>query len=147
MAKGKKKDKKAKKAKGASRDVDVLGVIDVARPERVLVLDPGEHSKLPLVARTTCEIEFDNEDDLLACIDALRESDAALKLRPGSLKMWEWNRTFREGDTIIFGVLWYDLAFFESRKDAFKDDSHRSYYKRFHASPDRFKVTHEVLAR
>lgn len=138
--------KKKQKKSASEKQLDVLAVIDVDKPQRVLVLDPGEVSRTArMVARTTCEIEFDNEDDLLACIEALRESDAALKLRPESLKAWEWERTFREGMTIVFGVRWYDRAFFEQRKDAFKNDSHRSYYKRFGATPERFKVTHDLL--
>ena len=140
--------KKDKKRKDDGDQLDVLAVIDTKRPERVLVLDPGEEKHdTPLVARTTCEIEFEDESDLLACIEALRESDAALKARPDSLKFWEWERSYREGMKIVFGVRWYDRAFFEARKNAFKNDSHRSYYKRFHASPDQFKVTHELLVR
>jgi hypothetical protein len=48
---------------------------------------------------------------------------------------------------VFFGVAWYDRAFFERRKDAFKEPAHMSYYSTFGATPDRFKMKHKVLGR
>jgi hypothetical protein len=138
-----------KDTRAAPQPADLLGVIDDAKRQRILILDPLEggtqRRESELVARTTCEITFHKEDALQACIRALRESDEQLKLRPDSLKMWEWTRTYREGMDIIFGVLWYDRAFFEARKDVWKDPKHAGFYREFGASPADFRVSHEVL--
>jgi hypothetical protein len=127
--------------------VDVLGIIDPDKPQRILLLQPenGPRRDDELVARTRCEITFDNEEDLQKCADALRASDEELKKRPESLKLWEWDATYREGMTIYFGVNWYDQAFFQQRKEAFRTPRHAEIYKSFNATPDRFKVVHEVL--
>jgi hypothetical protein len=128
--------------------VDVLGIMQPRPGERVLILDPGEGRVArdnELVARTQCRISFRHEENLQACIRALRESDEELKKRPDSMKSWEWDRSFREGMDIEFGVLWYDERFFETRKDVWKDGKHAGFYARFGASPSDFTVKHEVL--
>jgi hypothetical protein len=127
--------------------VDVLGIIDAKQTDRVLLLEPENPPRRPedLIARTKCEITFDNGEDLQKCVDALRASDEELKRRPESLRAWEWTITYRESMTIHFGVNWYDRDFFERRKDAFRSDRHVEMFKAFGATPDRFKVDHEVL--
>jgi hypothetical protein len=130
-----------------AKSIDLLNIIDPDKRERIILLVPeaGPRGADELVARTRCEIVFDNENDLQSCVDALRESDEELKRRPDSLKLWSWEITYREGMTIHFGVNWYDRAFFEQRKEAFRTDRHAAIFKKFNATPDRFKVVHEVI--
>jgi hypothetical protein len=130
-----------------SGSVDVLGIIDAKQADRILLLEPDNPPRRPedLIARTKCEITFDNEEELQKCVDALRASDEELRKRPESLRAWEWTITYREGMTIHFGVNWYNRDFFEQRKDALRSDRHVEMFKAFGATPDGFKVVHEVL--
>jgi len=72
-------------------------------------------------------------------------SDDRLRARPEQMILWDWQRSFREGMSIYFGVAWYDKEFFERRKDVFEEPSHVAYYSMFGATPDRFKMEHQVL--
>jgi hypothetical protein len=128
--------------------VDVMGIIEANANERVLLLVPREYTgtdERTLVAQTSVEITFDDEALLEKCVEALRESDEELAKRPDALKMWDWAKTFRVGMTIQFGVNWYDIEFFNQRKDAFKTPKHVAIYEKFGATPDQFKVVHKVL--
>lgn len=98
-------------------------------------------------AQTEVVIHFDDESKLRTCVRMLRWSDERLRLQHlDKLLDWEWNKTFREGMTIFFGVNWYDRAFFEQRKDAFKEPTHASYYAVFGATPESLEMKHIVLA-
>ena len=59
--------------------------------------------------------------------------------------LWDWDRSFRDGMKITFGVARYDREFFDRRKNAFKEADHVAYYGMFGATPDRFKMKHKVL--
>lgn len=132
------------------RTQDVLGISDPPKTERILLLDPKEDRwkrdpSHKLIARTYCEVVFDNEDDLQKCVAALRESDERLKQRPDEWLLWDWQATYREGMKIILGVNWYDLDFFRARKDAYKNPAHIQYLSRFGATPERLQIRHEVM--
>ncbi len=131
-------------------DADLDRLLDKGRYGPVQILDgsesPENKGRRPH-AITLVEIEFDNEDDLRKCVRLLRWSDERLKLRPDEHIRWDWSSSMRDKMKIKFGVNWYDKAFFEQRKDAFRNAEHRSYYANFGASPDRFKMEHRVLGR
>lgn len=78
---------------------DLMNISEVRRPERVLLLEPKEMDRggRKPIARTTCEITFSSEENLLRCVRALKESDEVLQKRPDEMKLWEWNKTYREG--------------------------------------------------
>lgn len=95
-------------------------------------------------ARTDVTITFDNEADLRRCVRLLRWSDQRL-LAMGSSIAWAWAATMREGMTIRFAVAWYDKAFFEKRRDAFRDKSHLSYFRMFGKSTSDMQICTEVL--
>ncbi len=124
---------------------DLMGISE----QRIMLLDPrdGNPRAEKPVAETECEITFADEESLQKCVAALRESDEELKKRPDAMKLWEWDKTYRLGMKIIFGVIWYDKDFFDSRRDAYRSSSHVGYYKKFGASPDDFKVTHFVFGK
>jgi len=133
---------------GRDHAVDLMGIVDPNAAERILLLIPREYTGVgerKLVARTSCEITFDDEEHLQKCVEALKESDEELSKRPDSLKLWDWGRTYREGMTIYFGVNWYDAEFFAARKEAFKTPKHAAFFLKFGATPEQFKVVHEVL--
>lgn len=144
-----------------SAATDVLNIAGDLVPEIDSVLDEllerGKSSRTKILsgtegetrrdpyAVTRIEIAFDNEDELRRCVRLLRWSDDRLRARPDQLIRWEWESTFRDGMTISFGVSWYDAAFFEKRKDAFKEKQHTQYYAMFGATPERFKMEHQIF--
>ena len=121
-------------------------LVERGKHERVMILagtEAGANRKP--YAITKVEIAFDNELDLVKCVRMLRWSDERLRARPEQLIAWEWEKTFREGMTIYFGVAWYDYEFYKRRKDAFLEPEHQGYYAMFGATPDRLKMSHTVL--
>lgn len=129
---------------------DVLGISPAKDDEVILLLDPKEErwKRDPahkLVARTMCELDFDNEKDLQKCVEALRQSDIRLKQRPDEWLLWEWESTYRRGMTIIFSVAWYDLDFFRARNEAYKNSNHAHYLKKFGATAESLRIKNEIL--
>jgi len=127
-------------------DAVTNALLDRGRNERVMILPgtEGGRGRRPY-AVTKIEIQFDSEEELRKCVRMLRWSDDRLRARPEQMILWEWDHSFREGMNIYFGVAWYDQPFFERRKDAFKEPSHVAYYSMFGATPDRFKMEHQIL--
>jgi hypothetical protein len=128
-------------------DDETIALLERGRRERVMILAGTEAGKgRRPYAQTEVTIHFDDESKLRTCVRMLRWSDERLRLQHlDKLLDWEWNKTFREGMTIFFGVNWYDRAFFEQRKDAFKEPTHASYYAVFGATPDGLEMRHVVL--
>src|SRR5262245_15527094 len=105
-------------------DTDVLNIGGDLIPELDAVtsqlLDRGKHERVMILpgteggtgrkpyATTKVEIRFDDEHQLRTCVRMLRWSDERLRMHPGQLIAWEWEKTFREDMTISFGVAWYD---------------------------------------
>ena len=52
----------------------LLGIMDTSQPQRILVLDPGEPppKDKEVCAITLCEIDFEDEESLQACIATAR---------------------------------------------------------------------------
>jgi hypothetical protein len=131
-------------------DEELDRLLERGKRERVMLLagteSPTARQKSPY-AVSKVKISFTDEAELRTCVRLLRWSDERLRARPEQLLRWEWERTFREGMDIYFGVNWYEREFFERRKDAFTEPQHASYYAYFGATPDRFKIDHEVLGK
>ena len=131
-------------------DAKTERLLKKGRAQRVKILDGTEspsRKRFVPYAKTTVQIEFDNEDDLRQCVRLLRWSDERLRARPDQLILWDWSNTFRHGMTIVFGVNWYDRKFFEARKETFRNPQHQGYYAAFGATPDRFKMEHAIQER
>lgn len=127
-------------------DAATESLLELGKRERVMILAGTEGGKgRKPYAITNIEIAFDTENDLRNCVRMLRWSDERLRARPDQMILWDWNKSFREGMKIHFGVAWYDREFFEKRKNAFKEPAHIGYYAMFGATPDRFKMEHEIL--
>lgn len=125
-------------------------LLEKGRAKRVQILEGSEsptRKRQTPYATTTVSITFDNEDDLRQCVRLLRWSDERLRKRPDQLILWDWSKTFREDMTITFGVNWYDQAFFESRKETFRNPQHRDYYSMFGANPESFRIEHVIAGK
>jgi hypothetical protein len=155
--------KKTKTAVDPSQVNDVLNISGQLIPEidpvldslleqgkvnRVMILSgtetPSNAQRKPY-AVTKVRIDFESESYLRRCVQLLRWSDERLRARPDQLILWDWQRTYRDGMTIHFGVSWYDKEFFEHRKDAFTEPGHTTYYAAFGASAKDFQMEHEIL--
>ena len=123
--------------------VDFLNIISSDTGWQLLLPGDERITKIP-VAQTICEISFDNEEALKACVEALRESDERLRQQPLNEVLYNWNAVYRQDMTIKFGVLWYDRAFFEKRKDAYKSDQHISVFDKFGVAPTNLIIEHEL---
>jgi hypothetical protein len=127
--------------------VDLDALLERGKNERVQILigteNPNRLGQIPY-AHTRVSITFTDEQPLRECVRMLRWSDERLRALPEQLILWSWDRTFREGMTISFGVNWYDRPFFERRRDAFLEPRHAEYYRSFGARPEDFSVQHFV---
>jgi hypothetical protein len=129
----------------AELDAATLELLERGKSERVVILPGTEGGKGRVhYAISKIAIHFEDEASLRTCVRLLRWSDERLRARPDQLVQWRWDMSHREGMTISFAVVWYDQAFFERRKDAFKEPAHAGYYAMFGATPDRFEMTHEI---
>ena len=133
---------------------DILGIGDPKEfvPYEIedgwkVVLPGEEDGRRPLdkllVAVSRVEIRLQTEEDKEKCLREIEESDRRLRLLQS--KPWDWQRVATKGNTVRFGVAWYDRSFFERRKGAWSGEQHASLYKHFGASVDDFTVTHQVF--
>ncbi|KAJ5819488.1 hypothetical protein N7474_005079 [Penicillium riverlandense] len=130
---------------GQSETIEDL--LERGKTQKVRILigseNPQHKCQIPY-ARTKAWITFDKEEALRECVRLLRWSDERLRSLVAEGPKWAWEKTFREGMTISFGVNWYDRNFFEQRRDAFTEPKHAAYYRRFGADPEDFHITHLV---
>lgn len=112
------------------------------------VVLPGEESSRGnkvVVATSDVEIKLASKEDVQKCIKILEESDRRLKLIASN--PWNWAPAMYKDNTVKFGVAWYDMDFFNQRKDAWSGKEHTSYYLQFSSKPEDFKVKHRILKK
>lgn len=138
--------------------IDILGVLEGDkfpptddRGDSVEIVALGEElgglrGEKRVHAITKAKIAFSNDQDLRACITAIKESDERLRSRPSASIMYQWDITLRKGNTIYFGVIWYDRAFFDERKGAFLSTQHAAVFAAFHSTAKDLTVEHFVRA-
>ncbi len=131
----------------------MTATLDAPGTTRELVLlgdeDPARRGDRQLVARSECEYRIPDETGLERCLAALRASDAQLAGRAD--RCYDWQRTWVERTPggaikVVFGVSWYDEAFFQAKRDAFLGDLHQRLYAAFGIGQDDIEVTHWRLA-
>ena len=105
--------------------------------------EDGRRGEKELFAVTRVEIHLSSQENTEKCLRHLEESDRRLRMIKSN--PWDWQRVERLGTRIRFGVAWYDRSFFEQRKTAWSDPKHASLYAEFGATPENFKVTHEII--
>lgn len=82
--------------------------------------------------------------DFDACIETLRQFAVVLRGREANDVRYGWDKVFvnRKRRLVTFKILWYDRAFFEARKQAYKSKMHSDVLRRFNVSVDDLNVTH-----
>jgi hypothetical protein len=102
----------------------------------------------PLIAKSECKFTCPSETVLQNCVKQLRISDEHLRSRPEELMLWSWNATYiervlgEEGGTVILGVNWYDLDFFNKKRDSYVNPSHLEKYLNIGFSLENLSVSH-----
>jgi hypothetical protein len=142
------------KEETVSQTLEDLIPADAVTRVRVLLGDndsPELRKGRKAIAFSECTYQCPDTDITARCIEALRESDARLRVRHDSMMLWSWNSTWMEPhpedgtSTIILGVAWYDREFFEERKDAGIGKMHRLIYDEIGVDLADVDVTHWVL--
>lgn len=126
----------------------VMAKLVEGRHKRVQLLDGSslkQHNNLVRYAFTHVKMTFDNEDDIIRCARLLQWSDERMRERTEPRILWEWVKSYREGDTVEFSVAWYEKEFFEKNKDAFMNNEHSNYYAKFGMNTSDIKIEHEIL--
>jgi hypothetical protein len=114
-----------------------------------LVILPGEEggrrqaSGKVLRACSKVEITLANKEDLESCIRHLEESDR--RFAANTANPWDWQIVKIRDLQVRFGVAWYDLEFFNSKKEAYSDPKHIALYAKFGAKLENFKVEHFIV--
>ena len=143
----------------ADLKTDIMGIIDFSQfPKKFepyetedgwTVVLPGEsdgrkeaHGK-KMVAETKVEIELDSVANLLKCIKALEESDR--RLRELKTNHYDWQIVSIKDLTVKFGVSWYDLDFYISKKDIWSQSDHATMFQQFGVPMEKISVKHYQL--
>ena len=114
-----------------------------------LVILPGEEggrrqaSGKVLRAFTSVEISLSRKEDLDSCILHLEESDR--RFAANTANPWDWAKTLIRGLQVRFGVAWYDLEFFKTKREAYSDPRHLGLYAKFGATLENFKIEHFLV--
>ncbi|BDT39543.1 hypothetical protein [Streptomyces yaizuensis] len=111
--------------------------------------DPGRRGNKRLVARSECALRCPDVASIERTVEALRSSDQQLKARPEGEKFYDWISTYVEidpavpdGGSVLFGVAWYDEAYFAQKSQAFTNGMHQHMFKALGIAPDAIEVTH-----
>lgn len=133
-----------------SEDIMGIGQQDVFQPyvteDGWTVVTPGAESGRrqaqgkKVYAWSQVEVQLHSKKDLDVCIAHLKESDRRFELN--SRNPWDWSIASYKGNTVRFGVEWYDKDFFEERKEAYLNPKHTVMYSHFGATVNDFTVVH-----
>ena len=107
-----------------------------------------------VIAQSECSYYCPDAATAERCIASLRDSDERLRSRPDELMLWDWKSSYWEpelnnpngGGTVLLGVAWYDLDFFNDRRDAWFGAMHKRIYQDLGIPLENITVTHWVPA-
>lgn len=111
--------------------------------------DPARRGDKSLIARSECALTCPNLTVVEKTIKALQASGAELRNRPASERFYDWTSTFLEFDParpenvrILFGVAWYDEAFFAENFGAFGNGAPTHMFDHLGIAAEAIEVTH-----
>jgi hypothetical protein len=100
----------------------------------------------PLAAVSKCSVLLRSPDFVEPCEKALIQFEKILRERPDREIKYEWANVYRRGLKVTFEVNWYDVQFFEDRKNAYRVGPHAFAFQRFGAVADDFTLRHKVMS-
>ncbi len=112
--------------------------------------DPSLRINKPTVAHSECRIVCDDDEIIDRCVEQLRLSDEHLRNRPEELMLWDWSMTYVDrivgsnepGGVVVLGVNWYDMDFFDIKKDVYTNSAHLAKYLGIGLKPGAITVKH-----
>lgn len=113
-------------------------------------VDPARRGSKQLVARSECTFDCKDEDTLDRCIEAIKQSDEALRNNPKKAAMYDWQsplvvRRPDGGGELTLGVAWYDEAFFDAKHDVYLNPLHHNIFGEIGIEPDGVAISHWKL--
>lgn len=118
--------------------------------------DPARRGDKTVVAFSDCRYQCDDFATLVACVEAIKESDDKLRARPEDLMLWDWDNTYVQfdnpedprsgGGIVLLGVAWYDREFFTERGGAGFSRMHRKVYEMIGVPPEAITIEHLLRA-
>ncbi|MFI7088121.1 hypothetical protein ACIBUR_31570 [Streptomyces anulatus] len=102
------------------------------------------------VGRSDCSLYCKDGFTVERTIEALRLSDAELAKRPEAAKKYDWQSVYVQpeignavgGGHVLFGVAWYDVAFFAEKAQAYGDKMHSHMFGKLGIEVSDVEVTH-----
>ncbi|WP_329147212.1 hypothetical protein OIU91_16685 [Streptomyces sp. NBC_01456] len=112
--------------------------------------DPARRGAKQLVAQSTCSMHCPDQSVFERTIEALRQSDEQLRARPENEKFYDWQSVYFDPEigaengagTLVFGVAWYDEAFFAEKGSAYMSRMHTHMFSNLGVPADTVKVEH-----
>lgn len=106
--------------------------------------DYATRKSIAPVAVSHCKFELKHPRQISPCEKAFVQFERILRQRPDAEVKYEWANVFRQGLTVTFDVNWYDMRFFEDRKNAYLVGPHAFAFQRFGAVAEDFEIIHEI---
>lgn len=112
-----------------------------------VVIDNERFINKPVVALTKCQIKFRDRDSLCQCVEEIRKSDLRLSLRLEEDVQYDWqNPVGIRGNTLHFGVRWFDAKYFSEHRDVYLNEMHKRLLNQFGVDMADANVEHFVAA-
>ncbi|VVE30332.1 hypothetical protein PCO31110_03649 [Pandoraea communis] len=112
-----------------------------------VVIDNERFINKPVVALTKCQIKFRDRDSLHQCVEEIRKSDLRLSLRPEEDVQYDWqNPVGVRGNTLHFGVRWFDAKYFSEHRDVYLNEMHKRLLNQFGVDMADANVEHFVAS-
>jgi hypothetical protein len=115
---------------------------------RILIVAGGDYAartgRQPTVI-SRCKFTLRGAEYIDACHVAFVQFERILRKRDDAEIRYEWSNVCRTGLVVEFDINWYDLWFFEQRRNAYRVGPHPFAFGRFGATPDDFELKHEYI--
>lgn len=102
------------------------------------------------VGRSDCSLYCKDAATVERTVEALRLSDAELAKRPEAEKKYDWQSVYVQpeagngdgGAHVLFGVAWYDEAFFTEKAQVYGNQMHSHMFGKLGIDASDVEVTH-----
>jgi hypothetical protein len=111
-------------------------------------MDPARRGGKTVLVQSSAHFVCDTEQVWRDTIKAIRASDEHLRNRPDEQMLWDWKKTDGGAPTatapgwVELGVAWYDLAFFQAKKDVWFGPDHLALYATIGVPLEHITVEH-----
>lgn len=112
--------------------------------------DPARRGDKQLVAQSSCSLYCPDGEVFEKVVSELRASDERLRALPEERKFYDWQTAYFDPEqgadngagTLVFGVAWYDEAFFQEKGAAYTNGMHTKMFAALGVPEDSVRVQH-----